>query len=74
MLLLQLVILRSVAGSGSWIIVRILILTIVYFEYDVVLQEYELGLGLGDIPGAYSMFIPHVLGQYGRYGVRGRLA
>ena len=54
-------ILRSIAGSGSWIIVRILILTIVYFEYDVVLQEYELGLGLGDIPGAYSILIPHVL-------------
>ena len=52
----------------------ILILTIACFVYDLVLQEYELGLGLGEIPGAYSLFLLHVLDQYGLYGVRGGLA
>ena len=33
----------------------ILTLTIVCFEYGIVLQEYVLGLGHGDIPGAYSL-------------------
>ncbi|KAF5779348.1 hypothetical protein HanRHA438_Chr12g0569721 [Helianthus annuus] len=44
------------------------------FKWQCIIQEHELGLGLGEIPGAYSLFLPHVLDQYGCYGVRGGLA
>ena len=47
---------------------------IVYFEYGIILQEYQLGLGLGDVPGEYSMFIPHVLGWKWTLWSRGGLA
>ena len=47
---------------------------IVHFEFGIVLQEYRLGLGHGDIPGAYSPSILHVLDHCERYGERGEKA
>ncbi|KAJ0567586.1 hypothetical protein HanIR_Chr06g0286541 [Helianthus annuus] len=36
--------------------------------------DYQLGLGLGNVPGEYSMFIPHVLGWKWTLWSRGGLA
>ncbi|MFS7947436.1 hypothetical protein Hanom_Chr06g00548261 [Helianthus anomalus] len=53
-------ILRRTSRSGSWIILRILILMIVLFEFNVVLQELRVGPGLGNIIKESFTLISHM--------------
>ncbi|KAF5758942.1 hypothetical protein HanXRQr2_Chr16g0735261 [Helianthus annuus] len=45
----QIVILRKVPGSGSRSILGILLLTFVLFEFNVVLQEFQVGSALNNV-------------------------
>ncbi|KAM0068704.1 hypothetical protein Hdeb2414_s0002g00076141 [Helianthus debilis subsp. tardiflorus] len=57
------VILRRASGSGSWIILRFLILTIVLFELNVVLQELRVGPGLSNVIKESVTLISHMHNQ-----------
>ncbi|KAF5777630.1 hypothetical protein HanXRQr2_Chr12g0537951 [Helianthus annuus] len=59
----RIVILRGASGSGSRIILRILILTIVLFIFNVVLQELRVGPGLGNVIKESSTLILHTYYQ-----------